>query len=91
MCAYCIYVFLLFFDLTLYCHIPDLLNPVLPCYLFNPVMPRCLYFNPVVPVLRRKAYDKTILDKEQPLLIHRPKRRDKLQKEVSGFFVWLDL
>ena len=31
----------------------------------------------------RKAYDKTIIDKEQPLLLHRPKRRDKLNKDVS--------
>ena len=31
----------------------------------------------------RRAYDKTIMDKEQPLLLHRPKRRDKLNKDVS--------
>ena len=31
----------------------------------------------------RRAYDKAINDKEQPLLIHRPKKRDKLNKDVS--------
>jgi aubergine-like protein len=29
----------------------------------------------------KRAYDKTINDKEQPLLIHRPKKRDKLTKD----------
>ena len=38
----------------------------------------------------RRAYDKKIVDKEQPLLLHRPRKRDKLNKDVS-FHLFLSL
>jgi aubergine-like protein len=37
----------------------------------------------------KKAYDKTIMDKEQPLLLHRPKRRDKLNKDAPDEVICL--